>query len=169
MSKAFTREDDDRPERPARLRRASALPPGTQNLMTAAGVLRLRQTLERLVGERATMAPPASEMDGQSQLQSLDERILQLQQSLETAVVPARSTPDGVVAFGCTVCVRERDGQQPSYRIVGVDEVDLDRGWISWQSPLARALEGARAGQRIRFPSPAGVQELQVLSVERDD
>jgi transcription elongation factor GreB len=52
------------------------------------------------------------------------------------------------------------------YRIVGVDETDLDRGWVSWLSPVARALLNARLGERVRFRSPSGDRELTVVAVE---
>jgi transcription elongation factor GreB len=52
------------------------------------------------------------------------------------------------------------------YRIVGVDEADFDRGWISWCSPVARALLNARKGQRVRFQAPEGAHELDILEIE---
>ncbi|MSU42180.1 MAG: transcription elongation factor GreB [Pedosphaera sp.] len=170
MSKAFTREDDGVPDLPVRLRRASTLPAGARNYMTAGGVRRLREELERLLrDERPQLAAAALDAEAKAQLQQLDERILQLQDSLQSAVVPPATSPNGVVAFGTTINVREGTGEEACYRIVGVDEVDFDRGWVSWLSPLAKALEGARVGQCVRFKVPAGDQELTILSVTRDE
>jgi transcription elongation factor GreB len=69
------------------------------------------------------------------------------------------------VRFGATVTVRERNGEASVYRIVGVDEMDLDRNWVSWLSPIAKALLNARPGQRVRFKSPAGEQELEITGI----
>jgi transcription elongation factor GreB len=63
------------------------------------------------------------------------------------------------------VTVREYNGAESRYRIVGVDETDLDRGWISWVSPLAKALLNARIGQRVRFKLPSGEEELEIVGV----
>ena len=49
--------------------------------------------------------------------------------------------------------------------IVGVDEADPETGRISWISPLARVLLSRRAGDKVRFQSPAGVEELTILKV----
>lgn len=75
---------------------------------------------------------------------------------------------DQRVRFGATVTVREPDGGESSYRIVGVDETDLDRGWVSWLSPIAKALLNAEPGQRVRLKLPAGDVELEVTGVSPD-
>jgi len=69
------------------------------------------------------------------------------------------------VQFGATVTVRERNGEELSYRIVGVDETDIDRGWVSWLSPIAKALFNARLGERVRFKLPSGEEELEIVGV----
>ncbi|MBI3413736.1 MAG: GreA/GreB family elongation factor [Verrucomicrobia bacterium] len=167
MSKAFTRESDDAADEPARARVPSPLPPGAKNYLTPGGAARLREELDRLIQtERPRVAQLPDETERKRRLQFMDERIHQLGQSLATAeVTPPPQTPDGVVRFGATVTVRERDGSESSYRIVGVDETDSDRDWVSWLSPIARALLGARVGQRVRFKFPAGEKELEIVSV----
>jgi transcription elongation factor GreB len=61
--------------------------------------------------------------------------------------------------------VRNKAGEHLLYRIVGVDEVDIDKGWVSWRSPIARALLNARTGQKVRFHFPAGEDELEIMEV----
>jgi len=167
MSKAFTRESDDAPDLPV-VRYAAVLPPGAKNLITPDGALRLGAELERLTNEERPRLAAAANEDGDAkrQLQMLDHRLGHLQQTLHTATVvgPPPET-DGTVRFGATVLVRERSGGQTSYRIVGVDETDLDQNWVSWLSPIAKALLNARVGQRVRFKFPAGEEELEILSV----
>jgi transcription elongation factor GreB len=71
-----------------------------------------------------------------------------------------------VVRFGATVLVRRSDGEEDNYRIVGVDEIDLDRGWVSWLSPIAKALMNARVGEQVRFKFPSGEEQLEIVRVE---
>ena len=170
MSKAFTRESDDAPEQPV-LPRSSPLPPGTPNYITPGGAERLRVTLSELLeSERPRLLTAAEDAETRRRRQLLDQRIIQLQQSLATAViVPAPAKPWTQVRFGATVKVRNLEGADSSYRLVGVDEVDLDRDWISWLSPLARALLNADVGQRVRFRAPSGEQDLEIVSVTYED
>ena len=165
MSKAFTREDDQ-PERPAPARRVTTLPPGAKNLITAAGAQSLRDEQSRLHAAREPLAANRADPTAAQQLATLDQRLLQLADSLRSIeVVPPPANPDGRVIFGATVTVRETDGGTNTYRIVGIDEVDLDRGWVSWLSPIARALLNARAGQRVRLKIPGGEKLLEIVSV----
>jgi len=168
MSKAFTREDDEAPERPAPVRAASWLSAGAKNFLTPEGARRLREELERLVtGERPQAAAGSDPDEVRRQLQVLDQRIHYLEQSLQAAVVvPPPAAPDDQVRFGATVTVREGSGAQAHYRIVGIDEADFDRGWVSWQSPLARALLKRQVGDRVRLQLPAGPEELEILAVQ---
>jgi transcription elongation factor GreB len=167
MSKAFTRESDDLPDQPVLPRQSSALPSGAKNYLTPDGARRLREELERLVQtERPAVAASPDGDDTRRQLQVLDQRILHLQQSLQSAVVVTPpSAPEDRVRFGATVAVRERNGSESRYRIVGVDETDIDRGWVSWLSPIARALLNARLGQRVRFKFPSGENELEIVAI----
>ena len=167
MSKAFTRESDDLVDLPVRPRPASPLPPGAKNYFTPAGERRLREELNGLLQvERPRLASNGSDDDGKRQLQSLDQRIYQLQESFRSAVVvPPPAGPQDAVLFGATVTVRGRVGYESRYQIVGVDETDIDQGWVSWLSPIAKALLNARTGQRVRFKFPSGEDELEIVSV----
>jgi transcription elongation factor GreB len=100
-------------------------------------------------------------------LARLDQRIMQLEESLQSAeIVPPPDGPAEFVRFGATVTVRESDGSEAIYRIVGVDEIDLDRGWVSWQSPIAKALLNGRRDERIRFKFPSGEETLEILNIQ---
>jgi transcription elongation factor GreB len=52
-----------------------------------------------------------------------------------------------------------------TYQIVGIDEANATEGRISWISPLARALLKAREGDTVRFDSPGGLRELDIVEV----
>ena len=61
--------------------------------------------------------------------------------------------------------VRDGHGKQRTVSIVGVDEIDTERGYISWMSPMARALTKAREGDTVTLRTPGGVEELEILEV----
>jgi transcription elongation factor GreB len=163
MSKAFTRENDSE-ELPAAPRRSSPLPPGAKNYLTADGAQRLRGELQRCIERRARVVGDSA--DAKLELQKIDQHIAALQTVLDSAVVTSPpEKPWDEVRFGASVKVRDTAGEESTYRIVGVDETDIDRDWVSWVSPIARALLNARVGQRVRFRVPAGERELEILSI----
>ncbi|HEY3598047.1 MAG TPA: GreA/GreB family elongation factor, partial [Paraburkholderia sp.] len=69
------------------------------------------------------------------------------------------------VFFGATVEYATQDGESHTVTIVGVDEVDLDQGHVSWISPIARALLKAKVGDQVTLHTPAGPQSIDVLDV----
>jgi transcription elongation factor GreB len=166
MSKAFTREDDG-DELPPPPKRSNPLPPGAKNYITVDGAKRLRQELEQCQQRRAQSAAGSDSAARKAELQKIDQHIAALQAVLDSAVVTfPPEKPWEEVRFGATVRVRDTAGEETAYRIVGVDETDIDRDWVSWLSPIARALLNARVGQRVRFRVPAGERELEILSIE---
>ena len=168
MSKAFTKEDDasELPELP---RLQSPLKPGERNFLTQAGAEQLRLELDRLIGERRPPLLAAAPADGEArrELAVLDQRVAYLQESLRTAVVVVPdATLDDRVRFGATVTVSNGAGERTIYRLVGVDETDLEKNWVSWQCPVARALLNRRVGDKVTFRFPAGQTELAVERIE---
>lgn len=151
---------------PELVRPLSALPPGTINYMTADGAERLRQALARLVEtERPRLAAESENAEAGQKLAQVDQRIYQLEQSLQSAQVITH--PKGTaksVTFGATVTVHGPEGREV-FKIVGVDEIDHEHGHISWLSPVARALMNAKVGQQVRFDYPCGGEQLEVISI----
>jgi transcription elongation factor GreB len=159
MSKAFTREDDASEDAP--IRPLPALPPGVKNYITPAGAEALQAELASLEAKRAGIAA-AKDRPAAS---NLDQRISHLQQILASiTIVPPAPAED--VRFGSEVTVKYPSGDVETFKIVGINEIDLERNHISWQSPLAKALTNARAGDTVRFKAPAGEQRLQILNVK---
>jgi transcription elongation factor GreB len=107
---------------------------------------------------------------GKKRLRQIDGRIRFLQQRLEAANIVDPTTQRQIagerVLFGCTVTIENEAGEEKTYSIVGVDEIDLQRGRISWVSPLGKALLGTSEGDLINFRSPGGVEELEITKVE---
>ena len=168
MSRAFVRESDV-PQLLELPPLVSPLPPGAKNYLTPAGARRLHAELTRLLEtDRPRLASaPADDTDAKRELQILDQRIRYLQESLRTAEVAENPPgPVDVVRFGTTVTVREASGTETLYRIVGVDETDLERNHVSWLSPIARALMNAKRGDRIAFKAPRGLRQLEIVGIE---
>jgi len=158
MSKAFTRESDDDFDLsiPNRL---SPIPTGGKNYVTRAGVERLRAELSELLQTQGSATAAESR-------RKLHDRIRYLDQSLESSVlVDPPPQPWDHVRFGATVIVRYPDGEEVRYRIVGADEADPSKDWISWCSPLATALMDRKVGERVKFRAPAGEQQLEIVRI----
>jgi len=70
------------------------------------------------------------------------------------------------VFFGATVTYVNAKGEEHTVTIVGIDELDPLHGKISWVSPVARALTKAREGETVTLRTPAGDDELDIISVQ---
>ena len=135
MSRAFVKEDVDPPERSGRKRSASGLPPGATNYITAYGAKRLHDELNKLRAANANR-----------------ERMIELERILASAhVVDPPSAPSNSVTFGATVTVKDKQGATETFTIVGVDELDFQRGAVSWISPVGKALLAADKGDWIKL------------------
>ena len=103
-------------------------------------------------------------------LRQIDGRIRFLQKRLERATVVDPVAQGGVagdrVLFGCTVTVENEDGEEKTFSIVGEDEYDPKRGYVSWVSPIGKALLGKREGDEVNFVTPGGRSVLEILKVE---
>jgi len=167
VSKAFTRDENEGPEIPDVPPTSSTLAPGAKNYITSEGAQKLRDELQRLVEvTRPELVDARDDPDAKRQLARLDQRIMQLEESLHAAeIVEPPSGSAEVVRFGAHVTVRESDGSETRYRIVGVDETDLDNNWVSWMSPIAKALLNRKRGERIRFKFPSGEETLEIKEI----
>jgi transcription elongation factor GreA len=96
----------------------------------------------------------------------LETKILRLNQRLRAARVVERSVSADVVAFGSTVTVvDEASGRELEFTLVGATEADLKTGRLSAESPVARALVGARAGETVTVETPGGQRSYSVKRV----
>lgn len=179
MSKAFTKESDEDDEEPVAA--GLELPAGVKNYMTPRGHALLKAEFEQLLKlERPqmveTVAWAASNGDrsengdyiyGKKRLREIDRRLRYLTKRLENAEIVDPHTQQGLtrIFFGATVTVCDEEDSKQTYQIVGVDEADPAAGRINWISPLARALTKAGIGDAVRFQSPAGMREIEVLDI----
>ncbi len=181
MSKAFTREDDNAPEEDHDVEEENPIPPGSKNYLTPAGWRRMRDELTWLVKtERpnvtsvvswaAKLGDRSENADyqyGKKRLREIDRRIRYLTKRLEAAEVvdPATREETDQVFFGATVTYATSSGEEQTIRIVGIDETDLPHNYVSWVSPVARALIKAREGDTVHLRTPGGEEDLEILEV----
>jgi transcription elongation factor GreB len=178
MSKAFTKEteveDDEIEER-------DPLPRGLKNYITPEGLARLedeRDHLRRIERPKVveTVAWAAANGDrsengdyiyGKKRLREIDRRLRFLIKRLEIAEVVdhRRQKNRDQVFFGATVTYVNGRDEERTVRLVGVDEARLERGEVSWVSPVARALMKAREGDTVSLRTPGGIETLEVIRI----
>ena len=174
MSKAFTKEDGGGEEDDDLPPGAVALPAGARNYITPAGFRRLqdeRPEVVRSVSWAASNGDRSENGDyiyGKRRLREIDRRVRFLSKRLENAEVvdPLRQERRGQVFFGATVTYADPSGRERRVSIVGADEVDADRGRVSWISPIARALLRAEVGDEVALRTPQGVEAIEVLAID---
>jgi len=107
---------------------------------------------------------------GKKKLRQYDGRIRFLTKRLQDATivdpVEQQKIANGRVLFGCTVTIENEAGEEKVFSIVGTDELDASRGYVSWVSPIGRALLGSTVGDLVSFSTPGGQTELEIIQVE---
>lgn len=100
-------------------------------------------------------------------LRELERRLRFLRTQIDDAVVVDQSkTKLDTVQFGATVSVQDEEGRVKRYSIVGTDETNAEKNYISWKSPMARALLGKRVGDYVTVQTPSGELEIEVIVLE---
>ena len=174
-----------RTKRPLREPVRDAPGPKPKNYLTPAGLQRLkdehrfllnreRPAVTQVVAWAAGNGDRSENADyqyGKRRLRQIDSRIRFLAKRIDAAEVvdPAAPRPAAAAArvfFGATVTYADAAGHQHTVSIVGTDEVDLTRRYISWRSPLARALLKSTPGDRVVLRAPKKTEPLEVLDVE---
>jgi transcription elongation factor GreB len=152
-----------------------------QDYITIDGHKHLREELDRLLTvERPKVvkgvADAAAEGDrsenaeyiyGKKKLREIDKRIEHITRRLDVLKVVTDIPPEGTekIFFGAYVEIEDGEGQKHVYRIVGADETDASRNFISIDSPVARALLSKRVGDEVTVRRPKGETTLAILSV----
>lgn len=97
----------------------------------------------------------------------VDTKIQHLESQLGHAeIIDTTRLSGSRVAFGATVCVRETaNNEERTFRLVGPDEAAPQKGWISVQSPVGRALVGKEMGDAVNVMLPKGNIEYEIVSV----
>ena len=153
--------------------------PGSK-FATAEGARRLREELDHLwrvhrpqvtraVSEAAAQGDRSENAEyiyGKKQLREIDRRVRFLRQRLEGLVVVTKSPDDrSRVFFGAWVRIEDEEGHETELRIVGPDEIDPARRYVSMDSPLARALMRRQSGDEFTVEVPGGTRSYVVTEV----
>ena len=147
-------------------------PQGLKNIQTELNELLYieRPQIVKTVAWAASLGDRSENADyiyGKRRLREIDRRILFLQKRLDNIeVIAARDVKSDKISFSATVTIEDEAGTRTTYQIVGVDELDPKNGRISWQSPLARALLGKKAGDSVVVKKPKGDEEVCVIKIE---
>ena len=159
---------------------------GKTNLITPDGLKKLRAELDHLwrverprvtneVSAAAALGDRSENAEyiyGKRRLREIDRRLEFLAKRIEALkVVAPRKDPGGKVLFGNWVTLEDEDGGEVSYQLVGPDEWDADRGMISVDSPVGRAILGKREGDEVLVRRPRGEVSFTIarVGVERPD
>jgi transcription elongation factor GreB len=158
-------------------------PPPRSRYITPEGAKKLRAELDQLwtierprvtqeVADAAAQGDRSENAEyiyGKRRLREIDRRVRFLSKRLdEVTVVTEPPTDPGRVFFGAHVTVEDEDGARHTYRIVGGDESDVDKGWISIDSPVARACLGKRRDDVVMVRAPRGEIEYTIVAVTYD-
>jgi transcription elongation factor GreB len=173
-----------REKRPLREPKRDAPGPKLKNYITPAGLQRLKDEHRFLLNrERPAVTAVVSWAAGNGdrsenadyqyakrRLRQIDSRLRFLGKRIDAAEVvdpeaPRPGTAATRVFFGATVRYSDTTGQERTVTIVGIDEVDLNRNYISWMSPLAKALTKHGAGDEVVLHAPAGREYLEIIDV----
>ncbi|MHB8622579.1 MAG: transcription elongation factor GreB [Sulfuricaulis sp.] len=148
--------------------------------ITPEGVKRLRDELDFLwrvkrpqvtqaVSDAAAQGDRSENAEyiyGKKQLREIDRRIRFLQKRIDNLVVVDRIPRDTTrIYFGAWVRLENENGEMVEYRIVGPDECDLDKGLISVDSPLARALLKKTVDTEVNIVLPRGNSIYTILEI----
>ena len=164
MSRAFTKESTDDlvagelPERPV---------PTHPNYVTPRGLEQLQARSRELQAAHEKLAAQGEDDSAAKQkLREVERDQRYFNSQLErAAVVDPAGQPRDEVHFGATVRMVDEDGKEHSFTIVGDDEADVAAGRISWASPLAKAMIGAKIGDTVKWRRPAGDTEVEIVTI----
>src|SRR5262245_1930269 len=176
--------DRMRTKRPLREPVREAPGPKAKNYITPAGLQRLkdehrfllnreRPAVTQVVAWAAGNGDRSENADyhySKRRLREIDSRIRFLSKRIDAAEIvdpaaPRHGSAATRVFFGATVTYKDAAGHEHVVSIVGVDEVDVNRRYISWMSPLARALMKSSPGDRVLLRAPKKTESLEILEV----
>jgi transcription elongation GreA/GreB family factor len=164
MSRAFVKESDDDLAAGELPERALAAHP---NYVTPHG-LELLQAKVRELSEQHEKLKALADDDSQAKqkLREVERDMRYFNAQLERAeVVDPAGQPRDEVHFGAAVRIVDEQGNSHRFVIVGDDEADVAAGKISWASPLARSMMGARVGDTVKWRRPAGETEIEIAEI----
>lgn len=164
MSRAFVKENDlehagiDIPERPLS---------DEPNYVTPNGLKLLNQKIDALEIEREELKNKKDEPIAKQKIAIIERDMRYYAARIESAIVTSPKEEDhSIVLFGAIVTVEDEEGKCTTYQIVGEDEADIHQGKVSYVSPLAKALIGAKLNDEVSWKKPMGDTYLSIQKIE---
>jgi len=102
---------------------------------------------------------------GKKRLREIDRRVEFLSKRIDVLEVVPQPRESVKVRFLSWVEIEDEEGETATYRIVGADETDAKVGWISWKSPIGRALLGKAVDDEVQVDTPGGRRECLILNI----
>ena len=164
MSRAFAKENDlehagiDVPERPLS---------DEPNYVTPNGLKLLNEKIDTLEIERENLKQKKDDPITKQKIAMIERDMRYYAKRIESAILTAPKEEDhSTVLFGAKVTVEDEDSKLKTYEIVGEDEADIHQGKVSYLSPLAEALIGAKLNDEVTWEKPIGDTYLTIKKIE---
>jgi len=164
MSRAFIKENDlehsgiDIPERPLSAEPNYVTPNGLKLLNTQIGALEI---------EREALKQKKDDPIAKQKIVIIERDMRYYAARIESAILTAPSEEDhSIVLFGAKVTVEDKEAKLSTYEIVGEDEADIHQGRVSYLSPIAQALIGAKLNDEVTWEKPMGETSLTIQKIE---
>jgi len=136
------------------------------NYVTPRGLAQLRARLLDARERREALRASNDTLPQQRELADVERELRWLNTRVGSAIeMDLSQQPRDRVAFGALVTVDSAEGEA-RYRIVGEDEADVEHGLVSYVSPFAKALLGARVGDEVTWQRPAGDLAVEVVGID---
>jgi transcription elongation GreA/GreB family factor len=164
LSRAFVKENDlehagiDIPERPLS---------DEPNYVTPNGLKLLNAQIDALEVERGILKGKKDDPIAKQKIAIIERDMRYYAARIESAILTTPKDEDhSIVLFGAIVTVEDEGGRLSTYEIVGEDEADIHQGKVSYISPLAEALIGAKLNDEVTWEKPMGDSYLTVQKIE---
>jgi len=164
LSRAFVKENDlehagiDIPERPLS---------DEQNYVTPNGLKLLNAQINALEIEREALKQKKDDPIIKQKIAMIERDMRYYAARIESAILTTPKEVDhSMVLFGAKVTVEDEEGKLSTYEIVGEDEADIHQGKVSYLSPLAEALIGAKLNDEVTWEKPMGDTYLTIQKIE---
>jgi transcription elongation GreA/GreB family factor len=164
LSRAFVKENDlehagiDIPERPLS---------GEPNYVTPNGLKLLNAQISALEVERGLLKNKKDDPVAKQKIAVIERDMRYYATRIESAILTSTNNEDhSIVLFGAIVTVEDEEGKLSAYEIVGEDEADIHKGKVSYLSPLAEALIGAKLNDEVTWEKPIGDTYLTIQKIE---
>ncbi len=164
MSRAFVKENDlehagiDIPERPLS---------DEPNYVTPKGLNLLNTQIDALEIEREQLKNKKDDPIAKQKIAIVERDMRYYAARIKSAILTAdREEDHSIVLFGAKVTVEDEEGKLSTYEIVGEDEADIHQAKVSYLSPLAEALIGAKLNDEVTWEKPMGDTYLTIQKIE---